>query len=182
MLIHQRIRSPSGGYVRAAKDERRSQRVLEEVGFAQQSVLAHGQAVVGGMNHDGVVQQSALFEGSVNVADPFVHIGNHSVIFRLRSTQVAGVSWIAQQAFVAGGFEPVLLRQSCADVRQFKYRRGRIASPPGVGRCAWIVRRGKRHVAEKGRIVGATRFQNRMAARAKTSVEKPPAVRALSRG
>ena len=148
-----------------ADDARHAGAVLVQVLLAHQAVLAHGEAVVGGVDHDGVFRPPGLGEGVEHPPDPRVQVGDHAVVVghvpahHLRRAGPRGQQLVAvaQLAVVEGvlrqvaGGQGQLLRR--VERRVFR-RRG-----------ARIVGRGEGQVEEEGAraVVGAQELDGRTA-------------------
>ena len=145
--------------VRMAHDERDPRRPLEEAVLVPHAALAHHVAVVGGVDHDGVVGQTGPIEQRQQAADLVVDRADHPVV------AVAGVAdvLVGDRALVA----PVRVVQAAAQriQRLVRYLRAAgqidvvvtVAVPVllsgGVGR----VRLGEGHAQEERAIVGIAR-------------------------
>ena len=151
--IEQRLAPQASRHAGTAHDKRNAHAVVVEVLLAHEPVLAHAQAVIRGIDDDGVVAQSARVQRLEDAADIVIHVRDHAVVIGdvapdfVFSARVAGEQLVADvaNADIEGVFGQEVWRQCdfVGIVHGVEWRRRR----------SRIMRRGEGDVGEERLVV-----------------------------
>ena len=138
----------------AADDEGRAHRVFEYALFAEEAMAAEGEAVVGGVDDDGVVGETAGFERGEEAADLGVEVLDHCVVFGELVADHRFGARPGTEVFVAAAAHGAVVE---GELRKKVFRERRAGGVVGreAGRgLPGVVRGGEGDVAEKWFRVG----------------------------
>ena len=133
--------------------------MVVEILFAHEAVLADAEAVIGGIDDDGVVAQAAGVEGLEDASDLHIHVGDHGVIVGDVALDFGFGSRVGGEEFVADMADAGIEGVFGQEVGWQDDGGGIVHGVVGWGRGARIVGRGEGDVGEEGIIVRRARVQ-----------------------